>query len=49
MPVGGILINDDYFPDGAWADVKRAVDDFLRVHPHTGFRHASGKCRATKT
>ena len=48
MPAGGVLINDDYFVDGAWSDVKRAIDDFLRVHPHTDFRHVSGKSRVTK-
>ena len=49
LRAGGTFIGDDYFPDSfAWADVKRAVDDFLRAHPYAEFRHSDGKCRATK-
>lgn len=44
----GTFIGDDYFLDGAWSDVKRAIDDFLGAHPHSHFRQDDGKCRATK-
>ena len=45
---GGTFIGDDYCSDGTWADVKRAIDDFLRIHPNSNFQNSEGKCRVTK-
>jgi len=44
---GGVLLGDDYYPDGAWPGVKRAFDEFFGPSP-PGFREFSGKCRITK-
>jgi len=45
---GGILVGDDYYPEGHWPGVKRAVDEFLSVNPHRDFESHQGKCRAIK-
>ena len=46
---GGILIADDYDPDGkAWPSVKKAVDDFVARTPHSDFGARSYKAQFTK-
>ena len=43
---GGTLISDDY--GDVWLTVKCAVDDFLRVTPHTDFQASPYKARFSK-
>ena len=46
---GGALIVDDYDPAGVvWPEVKRAVDDFLKLMPHERFSAHPYKCRFFK-
>ena len=46
---GGVLIADDYDPDGkVWPTVRQAVDDFLRDTPHRNFETVPYKARFTK-
>jgi predicted O-methyltransferase YrrM len=47
---GGVLIADDYDAAGRWwPEVRKAVDDFLRVTPHENFMAENYKCRVTKS
>jgi hypothetical protein len=48
LPPGGIFVCDDYFDNGMWPEVKKAVDDFIFKIPHTEFEFRDGKCRAIK-
>lgn len=46
---GGVLIADDYFPEGGgWPGVLAAVDDFFKVHSHVSFESTSGKALVRK-
>lgn len=45
---GGLLIGDDYDPNGGWPDVKRAFDDFIKMKPVNNFEFAGNKCRFSK-
>ena len=45
---GGLLIGDDYGPDGAWQDVRRAFDDFFGPLGLTPLEHHADKCRIRK-
>lgn len=50
LQVGGVLIADDYDPQGVvWPPVKEAVDDFLKRTPHSDFSVTPYKCRFRKT
>ncbi len=45
---GGVLVADDYSPDGVWPEVLRAVDDFFAAEPHAGFEAMEGKAMVRK-
>jgi hypothetical protein len=45
---GGVLIGDDYYDNGVWPEMHRAIDDFFGSHPHGAFEHLGGKCRVRK-
>ena len=46
---GGVLVCDDYHAGGeAWPEVRRAVDEFLAGHAHSGFVSAAAKCWVVK-
>ncbi len=44
----GILVCNDYFDNGAWPDVRRAVDDFFARTPHLSFSEVDGKAYIRK-
>ncbi len=49
LTLGGVLIVDDYDPDGnVWPAVRDAVDDFCSRTPHESFESLPYKCRLTK-
>jgi hypothetical protein len=45
---GGMLLGDDYYDNGAWPEVRRAIDGFFASEPHGSFEHLGGKCRVSK-
>jgi hypothetical protein len=46
IPTGGILIGDDYQPEGGWPDVLKAFNDFFGT---TAIENSGGKCLIRKT
>lgn len=48
MNDGGTLIGDDYYDNGVWPEVRKAIDDFLSNQPHQAFEFKGGKCRVRK-
>jgi cephalosporin hydroxylase len=44
----GVLVGDDYDPDGAWVTVRRGFDDFFRRLGLTPIEHTASKCRVFK-
>jgi SAM-dependent methyltransferase len=45
---GGVLIGDDYAPDGGWPEVCRAFDDYFGELGLTPLEHVANKCRVTR-
>jgi hypothetical protein len=44
---GGVLVGDDYFDDGRWPTVRKAMDDFFG-ELGLPLEHTDGKCRVRK-
>lgn len=49
LPVGGVFIGDDYWPNGQWPEVRQAIDDFLPTVGVTSWEALAGKCRVRKS
>jgi hypothetical protein len=45
---GGILIGDDYAPEGGWVEVRRAFDDFFTRRELVPIENIHNKCRIFK-
>lgn len=45
---GGVLIGDDYYDNGVWPEVRKAIDQFVGSRPVRKFEHLGGKCRLFK-
>ncbi len=45
---GGALIGDDYYDNGVWPEVRKAVDEFVGSRSLRKFEHLGGKCRLLK-
>ena len=45
---GGVMVCDDYYEDGNWPDVRRAVDEFARSVQLTSFESEVCKARLKK-
>ena len=48
LRAGGVLIGDDYAPDGGWPEVRQAFDDFFGARGLIPFEHGGNKCRIQK-
>ena len=48
VETGGIMICDDYFTDGNWPEVRKAVDEFVAATPVAAFESGDGKALLKK-